>query len=175
MKKIVWVLGAASFIGLFMFAATSFACGGCCGHGGSYAQPNLTEEQGRKLDAIHEKYAKQLETIQDSLNDKSREYKEARSNESTTVGTLNKLEAEMTELEKQYGVVLDQANSEADEILPDGYGPRFSCAYNDCSHQHHRGGHGHHMGPRGGMGGSHMGQGPRHGMMGQGTAPCWRW
>lgn len=179
MKKIVLILGAASFIGLFLFTSTSFACNGCYGHGGSYPQANLTEEQGQQLDVINDKYSKQLEAIQDSLNDKSREYKIARANENTTVGTLNKLEAEMADLEKQYGNVLDQANSEADEILPDGYGPRFACGYSGCNHQYHRGyaSKGRHMGagPRHDMGGRHMSPGSRYGMTGQSMAPCWRW
>jgi len=179
MKKIGLILGAASFICLYLFASTSFACGGCNRHGGSYAQSNLTDEQGQQLDAINDKYAKQLETIQDSLNEKSREYKEVRANDNTTVGTLNKLEAEMADLEKQYGKVLDQANSEADEILPDGYGPQFACGYGGCNHQHHRwdASKGRHMGsgPRHGMGGRHMGPGPRYGMPGESMAPCWSW
>lgn len=166
MKKDILVLGTTSFIGLFLFVTTSFACNGCYGHRGSYTQPNLTEEQGQQLDAINDKYAKQLEAIQESLNDKSREYKEARANENTTVGTLNKLEAEMADLEKQYGKVLDQANSEADEILPDGYGPQFACGYSGCNHQHHRGY---------ASKGRHMGEEPRHGMGGRHMSSCWRW
>lgn len=166
MKKVGLILGAASVIGLLLFATTSFACSGCYGHGGSYAQSSLTEEQGQQLDAINDKYAKQLETIQDSLNQKSREYKEARSNENTTVGTLNMLEAEMADLEKQYGRVLDHANSEADEILPDGYGPSFACGYSGCDHQYHKGY---------ASKGRHMGAGPRHGMGGRHMSSCWRW
>ena len=179
MKKVILISGVMSFLGVFVITSLSVACGGYYGHGGSYPQSSLTEEQGRQLDAINDKYAKQLEAIQDSLNDKSRDYKEARTNESTTVGTLNKLEAELANLERQYGEVLDQANSEADKILPDGYGPRFDCGYSGCHHQHHRGyaSHGRHMGPgsQNGMGDSHMGPGPRFGMTGQRMAPCWRW
>ncbi|PLX87921.1 MAG: hypothetical protein C0618_05825 [Desulfuromonas sp.] len=126
----------------------------------------MTDEQGQQLDAINDKYAKQLEAIQGSLNEKNRAYKEARSNENTTVGTLNKLEAEIEGLEKQYGKVLDQANSEADQILPDGYGPQFACGYRGCNHRHHRGY---------ASNGRHMGPGHRHGMGGGHMPSCWRW
>jgi len=135
------------------------------GHGGSSVQTNLTAEQGKQLNSINEKYFQQFEVIQESLNNKDREYQDARANESTTVGTLNLLEKEMAELERQYGNVLDQANAEADVFLPEGYGPSFNCAYSGCGHQYHRGNGSH---------GRQMGQGCQNRMGGRHMASCWR-
>lgn len=160
MKNVALTIGVLSVLGLFAFTSTSFACGMGYGPRGSSVQTNLTAEQGKQLNAINEKYFQQFEEIQESLNNKDREYQDARANENTTVETLNRLEKEMAELERQYGKVLDQANAEADVFLPEDYGPSFNCAYSGCGHQYHRGNgsHGRHMGQgyQNGMGGRHM-------------------
>ena len=165
MKNLALIVGVLIVLSLFVFTSTSIACGMGYGHGGSSVQTNLTAEQGKQLNSINEKYFQQFEVIQESLNNKDREYQDARANESTTVGTLNLLEKEMAELERQYGNVLDQANAEADVFLPEGYGPSFNCAYSGCGHQYHRGNGSH---------GRHMGQGQQNGVGGRHMASCWR-
>ena len=54
----------------------------------------FTVEQQQKLDTVKGKYSTELDALQSSLNKKSDAYSKALTDESTTVGTLNRLEAE---------------------------------------------------------------------------------
>jgi hypothetical protein len=127
MLKMNLMTGAITILGLFVFASLSLACGGGYGPRGFSSRANLSGEQGQ-----------QLATLQEDLAEKSRAYKAARANENTTVGTLNELEAELSNLERRYGAVLAQADAEAGKVLPDAYGPRFAGVYRGCGHHYQR-------------------------------------
>lgn len=149
MQKIVMT---ALVLGFLFLATTSFAGWGTrMGHGpvSGNTNANLTAEQQQQLDTAREKYSGPLEELQTSLNSKRDAYRSARANDSTTVGTLKQLEAEMTALEQQYSTLLDKANSEAGGDIADGNGASFHCGYKGSDHQNHRGkmGKDHQMGP----------------------------
>lgn len=146
-QKIITVALALGFLSL---ASTSFACrGNLMGHGSGNSHANLTAEQLQQLDAVKTKYSGQLDELQASLNSKSDEYRVARANGSTTVGTLKQLEAEIADLEQQYWTLLDKANNEAGGFIAGDKGAWFHCGYNGCDHQSHWGrmGQGRHMDP----------------------------
>lgn len=155
-------------------ASTSFAHrGGWMGYAPGMmtdSQPRLTTDQQQKLDAVHTKYDKQLGQLQASINSKVDEYQQARENDKTTVGTLNQLEAQISDLKQQYWTVLDQANNEADKIVPAAEGSWFTCANDD----HYRGQRMGMMydGDDGDYGNHHMGY-DHDGMMGGRYASCW--
>ena len=144
------IVMAALVLGFLSLASTSFACwGNLKGHGTGNAYSNLTAEQQQQLETVKEKYSGQLGELQASLNSKSDEYRTARANDSTTVGTLKQLEAEIADLEQQYWTLLDKANNEAGGFIAGDKGAWFHCGYNGCDHQRHWGrmGQGRHMGP----------------------------
>ena len=156
---------AALALGILSLASTSFACwGNGMGHGHGNAYTNLTAEQQQQLDTVKAKYSDQLDKLQASLNSKSDEYRTARTNDSTTIGTLRQLEAEIDDLEQQYWTLLDKANSEAGGFIAGGNGAWFHCGYNGSDHQ----GHWSRMGQ-----GRHMGPGYMNRMAGQ-RGGCWR-
>lgn len=162
--KRVSILSVAIAVGLAITASSSFACwGNGMGHMANSTHA-LTVEQKQKLDAAKEKYSTELDALQSSLNKKSDAYSKALTDESTTVGTLNRLEAERVELERQYFALLDQANKEAGLHVSGNNGPWFGCNYRGCSHQNH-------MGPH--TSGRHMGPNHQHGMHGNHMARCW--
>lgn len=139
-------------IGLVLgFVATTSISFAGMNHGANmtHSQTNLTAEQQQQLDKL-----------QSDLNSKVTEYQNARANDSTTVGTLNKLEAEATELRNQYWTLLDQANAEAGQSVGNGNGIWFTCGYDNCNQQNMNGNH---MGMRnggmmsGGRGNNHQG------------------
>lgn len=158
----------ALVLGLFATASSSFACwGNWMGHGSGVtnSEAALTAEQQQQLDAVKEKYSQQLAELQTSLNKKATEYHTARNNDSTTVGTLKGLEAEVENVERQYWALLDQANNEAGQFITGNNNPWFNCGYSACNHQNHRGK----------MSQSrHMGPGHRNGMSDRHMACCWR-
>lgn len=167
-QKIVIVALTLGFVSL---ASTSFACwGNWMGHGPGNAYTNLTAEQQQQLDTVKTKYSGQLDELQASLNSKSNEYRTARANDSTTVGSLKQLETEIADLEQQYWTLLDKANTEAGGFIAGGKGSWFHCGYNGCDHQSHWGqmGQGRHMGS-----GQHMGTGHMTRMAGH-RGDCWR-
>ena len=155
MLKMNLMTGAITILGLFVFASLSLACGGGYGPRGFSSRANLSGEQGQ-----------QLATLQEDLAEKSRAYKAARANENTTVGTLNELEAELSNLERRYGAVLAQADAEAGKVLPDAYGPRFAGVYSSCGHHYQR------DTPAPGR---HRGAGYRQDMGGRYLSACWPW
>jgi hypothetical protein len=139
----ITIIAVTIVVGLVATASTSFACGGnWMGHG-TNAAATLTVEQQQKLDVVNEKYSPQLDELQSSLNSKADEYSRALTNDNTTVGTLNRLETERVDLERQYRALLDQANNETGLYVSGNNGPWFGCNYNGCNHQDHMG----HMGP----------------------------
>ena len=167
-QKIVIVALVLGFVSL---ASTSFACwGDWMGHGSGNTQANLTAEQLLQLDTVKAKYSGQLDELQASLNSKSAEYRTARANDNTTVGTLKKLEAEIGDLEQQYWTLLDKANTEAGGYIAGGNGAWFHCGYNGCDHQSHWGQmwQGRHMGSD-----QHMCQGHMNRMAAY-SGGCWR-
>jgi hypothetical protein len=166
MLKMNLMTGAITILGLFVFASLSLACGGGYGPRGFSSRANLSGEQGQQLAAVNAKYAQQLATLQEDLAEKSRAYKAARANENTTVGTLNELEAELSNLERRYGAVLAQADAEAGKVLPDAYGPRFAGIYSGCGHHYQR------DTPAPGR---HRGAGYRQDMGGRYLSACWPW
>lgn len=134
----------------------------------SGSQTALTTEQQQKLDAVQTKYSQQLDQLRASINSKATQYQEARANDSTTVGTLNQLEAQITDLKQQYWTVMDQANNEAEKIAPGTHGSWLTCA-NDDNHYH-----GHRMGMMfDGDNGDHHMEYDHDGMMGGRNASCW--
>lgn len=142
---------------LILIASTSFACGGYWGYGNdsdaANAQTSLTPEQQQKLDAIKEKYSPQLKDLRAKLDSKADEYRAARAKDETTVATLNQLQKETTDLQRQYRALLDQASNEVDLYADGGFGPGYNCPNYDDNN-------------RGGMMsyGRHMGPGSRYGM-----------
>lgn len=151
-------------VGLVAFASAGLACGNHrMGHG-PHAAHQLTTEQQQELDAVREKYSARLDKLQSSLNSKAAEYRKALANDETTVGALNRLDAQRADLERQYRSLLDQANSEAGVHAPGHTGPWFACNYTGCNHRQHRGNHSY---------GRHMGQNHQRGMH-RGRMAC-RW
>ncbi len=167
MKKIVVT---ALVLGLLSLAAISFAhWGSQMSHGSTASGPctnltDLTAEQQQQIDAVKEKYSDQMEELQTALNSKRDEYRSARTNDSTTVGTLKQLENEITELKEQYWALLSEANKEANGLLAGDSQTWGQCGYHNESN--HRGMmcEGRRMGP-GHMG--RMGSGFMHRMAGQ--------
>lgn len=158
------IVAATIVVGLTATVSSSFAC---WGHGmghGTNAASGLTAEQQQKLDTVKEKYASQLDELQASLNNKAAEYNKALANDDTTVGTLNRLEAERADLEREYWALLDQANKEAGVHLSGNHAPRFGCNYRGCNHQNHMGSNNY---------GRHMGSSHQRGMHGNHMARCW--
>lgn len=158
------IIVATIAIGLVTTASTSFACWGNCMTHGAHTSSAMTVEQQQKLDAVKEKYSTELDALQSTLNKKANEYSKALTDESTTVGTLNRLEAERVDLERQYFALLDKANNEAGVYVSGNNGPWFGCNYRGCNHQNHRGTHSY---------GRHMGQNHQYGMHGNHMARCW--
>ncbi len=153
----------ALVLGLLSLATTSFAhWENQMGHGptahGSYT--NLTAEQQQQIDVVKEKYSDQMEELQTSLNSKREEYRSARTNDSTTVGTLKQLENEITEIEQQYWTLLNEANKEAGGLMTGDTQAWGQCGYHNESHHNQRGmmGEGRHMGSNrmGRMGQGHL-------------------
>lgn len=135
--KKVSILAVAIAVGLAAIASSSFAFrGNGMGHMANSTH-TLTAKQQQKLDTVKEKHSAELDALQASLNKKSDAYSKALSDESTTVGTLNRLEAERVDLERQYFALLDQANKEAGLYVSSNNGPWFGCNYNGCDHQGH--------------------------------------
>jgi len=108
------------------------------GMGSVSGRQALTAEQQKKVDEIQGTYQPQLQELQQKLNAKQAEMVAARSDDTTTVGRLNQLESELYNLERAYWTKLDQANLEASRITGGGYGPWFSCDYQDCDHGYGR-------------------------------------
>ena len=162
MKKLK-IITIGLVLGFVATASTGFA-GMDHGSNMTNTQTNLTAEQQQQLDTVKGKYSAQLDKLQANLNSKMTEYQNARTNESTTVGTLNKLEAEVTELRSQYWTLLDQANAEAGQSVGNGNGMWFTCGYDNCNHQNMNGNH---MGMMNGgmMNGNHKGMMNGGGMM----------
>lgn len=161
-RKIVM---AALVLGFLSLASISFACwGNWMGYGHDNAYENLTAKQQQQLDTVKTKYSGPLDELQASLNSKSDAYRTARANDSTTVGALKKLEAEIADLEQQYWTLLDKANTEAGGFIEKGKGAWFHCGYNGCDHQRHWG----RMGQD-----RHMGSGQMNRMDGH-RCGCWR-
>ena len=158
------IMTAVIALGLIATVSSGFAC---WGHGmghGVKATSGLTVEQQQKLDAVKEKYGSQLDELQASLNNKTAEYNKALANEETTVGTLNRLEAEIADLERQYFALLDQANQEAGLHGSVNHGSWSGCNHRACNHQNH-------MRPH--NCGRHMGSSHQRGMHGKHMARCW--
>lgn len=132
------ILAIGLLIGLFATASTGFACWGQrMGHQGpgpAHGKTALTAQQQSQLDSVQEKYAAELKESHAALQHKAADYRQARADEATTVGTLNRLEADMAELERQYEAVLDQANAEAGQVAGAGHGPWFGCSHNGCAY-----------------------------------------
>ncbi|HMB15456.1 MAG TPA: hypothetical protein VKN62_04000 [Pelovirga sp.] len=177
MKKIAIT---ALILGLLSLAAISFAhWESQMGHGSTASGPctnltDLTAEQQQQVDAVKEKYSDQMEELQTSLNSKRDEYLSARTNDSTTVGTLKQLENEITELKQQYWALLSEANKESGGLLAGDSQTWGQCGYHNESNHHNRRrmmGEGRHMGS-GHMG--RMGQGHMNHLAGQQNS-CWRY
>ena len=136
------VLTIGLLLGIFAMTSTSFACWGNRmgpqGSGPADAKTALSAEQQSQLSTVEEKYAPKLEELQIALERKVADYRQSRADEETTVGTLNRLESELAELESQYGTLLDQANAEASQVVGSGQGLWFGCNYDGCAHQNHR-------------------------------------
>lgn len=128
-------------LGIFAMTSTSYACwGNRMGHQGptpTSAKAALSAEQQSQLDNVQKKYEPELEGLQTALERKAAEYRQARAKEETTVGTLNRIEADFAELERQYGSLLDQANADARQIVGSEQGPWFGCNYDGCTHRNH--------------------------------------
>jgi len=143
-------------LGLILVASASFACGGYGGYGMNWSndQASLTPDQQKQLDTVKEKYAPQLKDLRAKLDSKRAEYRAARSNDETTVATLNKLDKEINELGRQYRTLLDQADSEVQKFAGDEVGPGFYCPNYDDDYRGGMMSYGRHMGPgyRSGMG-----------------------
>ncbi|PLX99243.1 MAG: hypothetical protein C0623_10060 [Desulfuromonas sp.] len=162
--KKISILTVAIAVGLAVTVSSSFACwGNGMGHMTNSTHA-LTVEQQQKLDTVKEKYSTELDALQSSLNKKSDAYSKALTNESTTVGTLNRLDAERVDLERQYFALLDQANKEAGLYVSGNSGPWFGCNYRGCNHQNHMGSHTY---------GRHMRQNNQHGMHENHMTRCW--
>lgn len=161
----ITIIAMTIVVGLVATASASFACCGNCMGYGIKTTSTLTVEQQQKLDATREKYSPQLDQLQSALSSKTDEYSKALTNDDTTVGTLNRLEAERVELERQYGTLLDQANEEAGKYVSGNSGPWFGCNYNGCNHQNHMASHSNDR---------HMGQNQQHGMHRSNMTRCWQ-
>lgn len=151
-------------IGFLALASKSFACGGYgmgYGPGSMHTQTDLTAEQQQKITTVKEKYGDQLEQLQRSLDQKTDQYRAARADDSTTVGTLKQLNAEISDLQQQYRSTLSKANVEAGGLLAYADGTWIRC-YDDNQ------GHPQHWGMM--EGGRHMGPGQ---MMFSDDADCW--
>ncbi|WP_020677995.1 hypothetical protein [Geopsychrobacter electrodiphilus] len=99
---------------------------------------SLTVEQQKKVDEIEGKYQPQLQELQGKLNAKQDELLTARSDDATTLGRLNALEAELYKLENDYWTDLDQANLEMSRVAGGGYSSWFACDYRGCNHNNGR-------------------------------------
>ena len=162
--KKVSILAVAIAVGWAATVYSSFACGGNgMGHMANSTHA-LTVEQQQKLDTVKEKYSSDLDALQSSLNKKSDAYNMALTDERTTVGTLNRLEAERVDLERQYFTLLDQANQEAGLYVSSNNGPWFGCNYNGCDHQGHMQSQPY---------GRHMGSNHQRGLYENRMARCW--
>lgn len=159
----ILIVAATLIVGLVASASVGLACRNHgMGHGPSDAT-HLTAEQQQKLDAVREKYSERLDKLHSSLQSKSDEFRKARANDETTVGTLNRIDAERADLKRQYRALLDKANSEADVHASGHQGPWFSCNYDGCNHRNHRGDHSYDR---------HKGENYKQGMH-RGHRNCW--
>lgn len=143
MKLNYKILAIGLLIGLFGTASTGFACWGQRmgqqGPGPAHGKTALTTQQQSQLDSVQEEYAPELEELHAALQQKAADYRQARADEATTVGTLNRLAADMAELERQYEAVLDQANAKVGQVAGAGHGSWFGgCNHNGCAY-HNRG------------------------------------
>lgn len=148
-------------IALLAVSTTSFACRNDhtgYGHGTVYSKTSLTAEQQQQLDAVTAKYSEQLNELRASLETKREAYRAAKFDDSTTIGTLRQLEADLDNLKQQYWALLDKANTEAGGLITTTDSVWYNCGYDDDRQHHHRGwmAHGNHMG------------------YGYGSGPCWR-
>lgn len=167
MKKLsnkISIIAIMIAFGLAAISSTSFACGNYWMGYGANTSSAITVEQQQKLDAVKEKYSKELDALQSSLDKKANEYSNALTDESTTVGTLSRLDAERVDLERQYFTLLDKANNEAGVYVQGSNGPWFDCNYEGCNHQNHMGSYTY---------GRHMGTNYPRGMHGNHMAGCW--
>ena len=125
--------------GIFATTSVSFACWGKrMGHQGpspTSAKAALSVEQQSQLDDIQKKYEPELEELRAALERKAAEYRQARVHEKTTVGTLNRIESDLAELERQYGSFLDQAKVKVRQVAGSGQ----SCAEQNHRWNSHRG------------------------------------
>lgn len=138
---------ATAIIALLGMAVPAFAwMGNWSGYGMGYgggtavSGSTLNAEQQKQVAEVHDKYQPQMQKLQQQLDARASELAAARAS-GTTVARLNSLQAELSQLERQYWTLLDQANAEAGRIAGSGNGPYFTCGYMGCNHQHH-------MGPR---------------------------
>lgn len=132
---------ATALVALLAIATPAFAWMGNygMGYGGGPATAGaaLSVEQQKQVDAVQSKYQPQLDELQRKLDVKSSELAAARANDSTTVAQLNALEGDLSQLERRYWTLLDQANTEAAQVAGTGVGAYFSCGYMGCNHQRH--------------------------------------
>jgi len=154
-------------VALLLFASASFACGGYWGYGygAGNARLSMTADQQQKMDAVKGKYSQQLTDLQVQLDKKAENYRAARADDATTVATLNRLEGETADLQRQYRALVEQANAEAGLDNVNGYGPGWCWSNNGGNY-------------RCGMySGRHMGPGPgwRMGYDMDGTYPGCGW
>lgn len=123
---------ATALVALFAMATPAFAwMGNWSGYdrGPTAGTSTLSAEQQKRVDAVQSKYQPQLDDLQQKLDAKSSELRAARSDGNATVAQLNTLESDLSQLERQYWALLDQANAEAVRITGTGYGPYFTCGY----------------------------------------------
>lgn len=129
-------------LAIVAFATPAFAWMGNygMGYGGgpTTTRATLTAEQQPQVDALQGKYQPQLNELQQKLNAKSAELVAARANDSTTVAQLKALESDLSQLERRYWTLLDQANQEMFKVVGAEYSPRFACDYQGCDHSHDR-------------------------------------
>ena len=88
---------------------------------------SLSAEQQQKIADIQARYQPELQALQQKLNTKQDALNAARSDDATTVGQLNKLENELSSLERAYQTKLGQADQELSLVAGNGYGSRFAC------------------------------------------------
>ncbi len=141
MKNNRKLIAATAILSMVALAAPAFAwmdgwSGSRMNRGAGTATDtqSLTAEQQKKVDEIQGKYQPQLQELQEKLNAKQDELLAARSDDATTVGRLNALEAELNNLERAYWTKLDQANLEVSRVAGGGYGSWFACDYRGCDH-----------------------------------------
>lgn len=134
---------ATALVALLAIATPAFAWMGNygMGYGGgpATAGTTLSAEQQKQVDGVQGKYQPQLDELQQKLDAKSSELAAARATGSTTVAQLKALGNDLSQLERRYWTLLDQANTEAAQVAGTGFGPYFSCGYMGCNHQRHLG------------------------------------